>query len=188
MRFLTSVFLLHEHNISCKWKIADTEKLPRIGIFLCECGGNIGDAVDVKDIVEAVKNRDGVDTGLRYDKFVEVSRLVENLSGVKLQRNKPIVGTAVFSHESGLVVTGALKVPFSAEAFSPELVGQTRNIVLGKKSGKDSIRFKLDELGIEAAEEQIEEILREVKEKSVEKRSTVTDKEFKEIVGKSLEN
>lgn len=155
------------------------------------CINGIGEGVGnvaIEEVAIALLSLYGVDTGLRYDKFVEVSRLVENLSGVKLQRNKPIVGTAAFSHESGLVVTGALKVPFSAEAFSPELVGQTRNIVLGKKSGKDSIRFKLDELGIEAAEEQIEEILREVKEKSVEKRSTVTDKEFKEIVGKSLEN
>jgi isopropylmalate/homocitrate/citramalate synthase len=80
------------------------------------------------------------------------------------------------------VVSGVLKAPFSAETFSPELVGQTRRIVLGKKSGKASIEFKLKELGINVSEEQIDEILEEVKNKAVEKKAAITDEEFRQIV------
>jgi len=149
------------------------------------CINGIGEGVgnaSIEEVAIALLLLYGIDLGLRYDKFVEVSRLVEELSGVKLQRNKPIVGKAAFNHESGLVVTGVLKVPFSAETFSPELVGQTRNIVLGKKSGKDSIEFKLKSLGMKATEEQVREILEKIKEKSVEKKAAITDEEFREIV------
>jgi isopropylmalate/homocitrate/citramalate synthase len=124
----------------------------------------------------------GVDLGLKYDKFFEVSKLVQKLSGVKLQRNKPVVGKAAFSHESGLVVEGVLRVPFAAETFSPELVGHTRNIVLGKKSGSASIEFKLKELGIKASKKQAERILQKVKEKAIMKKAPVMDEDFREIV------
>lgn len=149
------------------------------------CINGIGEGVgnaDIQEVTLALLLLYGIDSGLRYDKFVEASRLVEELSGVKLQRNKPIVGKAAFSHESGLVVAGAIKVPFSAETFSPELVGQTRNIVLGKKSGRASIEFKLKELGMKAKKEQVEEILEKVKDKSVKKKAAITDEEFREII------
>ena len=149
------------------------------------CINGIGEGVgnaSIEEVAIALLLLYDIDLGLRYDKFVEVSRLVEELSGVKLQRNKPIVGEAAFNHESGLVVEGVLRVPFAAEAFSPELVGQTRKIVLGKKSGKPSVEFKLKSLGIEATEEQVREILEKIKEKSVEKKAAITDEEFREIV------
>jgi methanogen homocitrate synthase len=149
------------------------------------CINGIGEGVgnvDIQEVAVALLLLYGIDSGLKYGKFVETSRLVEKLSEVKLQRNKPIVGNAAFSHESGLVVSGVLKAPFSAETFSPELVGQTRRIVLGKKSGKASIEFKLKELGINVSEEQIDEILEEVKNKAVEKKAAITDEEFRQIV------
>jgi methanogen homocitrate synthase len=122
-----------------------------------------------------------MDTGLKYRKFLETSRLVEKLSGVQMQQNKPIVGRTAFNHESGLVVSGVLKVPFAAETFSPDLVGQTRNIILGKKSGKPTVELKLKELGMTATEEQLEGILERVKNKSVEKKAALTGDEFLKI-------
>jgi len=46
-----------------------TEESPRIGIYICECGGNIGDVVDVKAVLEAVKNWDGV-VDAKYQKYL----------------------------------------------------------------------------------------------------------------------
>jgi len=149
------------------------------------CINGIGEGVgnaSIEEVATALLLLYDIDLGLKYDKFVEASRLVEELSGVKLQRNKPIVGEAAFNHESGLVVSGVLKVPFSAEAFSPDLVGNIRKIVIGKKSGKDSIINKLNDLRIKATEEQVTEILGKIKEFSVEKKSAITDEDFGEIV------
>lgn len=154
------------------------------------CINGIGEGVgnaSIEEVAIALLLLYGIDLGLKYDKFVEVSNLVEELSGVKLQRNKPIVGKAAFSHESGLVVAGALKASFSAETFSPELVGQTRNIVLGKKSGSASIKFKLKSLGMKATEKQVSRILEKTKEKSVDKKRAITDEEFREIIEEVME-
>jgi isopropylmalate/homocitrate/citramalate synthase len=149
------------------------------------CMNGIGEGVGNASIEEVALDLlllYGLDVGLKLDKLVEVSRLVEELSGVRLPQNKPIVGRTAFNHESGLVVTGVLKVPFAAETFCPELVGQTRKIVLGKKSGKDSIFFKLNSLGIRATEDQAAQILQKVKERSVELKRAITNDEFEEIV------
>jgi len=149
------------------------------------CINGIGEGVgnvDIEEVALASYLLYGIDSGLKYNRFVEVSKLVEELSGVKLARNKPIVGQAAFSHESGLVVSGLLKASFVAEAFSPELVGGTSNIVLGKKSGRDSIEFKLKKIGVESSKEQVEKMLQKVKEKAEMKKAPLMDEEFREII------
>jgi isopropylmalate/homocitrate/citramalate synthase len=148
------------------------------------CVNGIGEGignVDIQEVALDLLLLYGMDTGLKYHKFLETSRLVEKLSGVQMQQNKPIVGRTAFNHESGLVVSGVLKVPFAAETFSPDLVGQTRNIILGKKSGKPTVELKLKELGMTATEEQLEGILERVKNKSVEKKAALTGDEFLKI-------
>jgi len=148
------------------------------------CVNGIGEGignVDIQEVALDLLLLYGIDTGLKYRNFLETSRLVQRLSGVQMQQNKPIVGRTAFNHESGLVVSGVLKVPFAAETFSPDLVGQTRHIVLGKKSGKPTIELKLKDLGMVATEGQLEEILERVKSKAVEKKASLTDEEFSEI-------
>lgn len=148
------------------------------------CINGIGEGVgnaSTEEVSVALLLLYGINVGLKFDKLVEVSKLVEELSGVILARNKPIVGKAAFTHESGLVVTGVLKSTFTAETFAPELVGNTRSIILGKKTGRDPVKFKLKELRVEASEEQVEKIVQRVKERAVIKKAPVSDDEFKEI-------
>src|SRR5262249_1673434 len=85
----------------------------------------------------------GVDVGLDTTKLTSVSRFVEEASRVKLQRHKAIVGKNSFAHESGTVVAGLLKQAFTAEPYAPHLVGQTREIILRKKSGAGCVDLKL---------------------------------------------
>jgi isopropylmalate/homocitrate/citramalate synthase len=124
----------------------------------------------------------GYDLGIRYEKLNEVSKLVEELSGVKLSQGKPVVGAGAFRHETGVAVHGLLTNPLATEPFLPELVGRTNEVVLGKKSGHHSVRFKLKELGIEASDEQVLKILERVKIESVKKKRAITDDELREIV------
>jgi methanogen homocitrate synthase len=79
-----------------------------------------------------------------------------------------------------------LEHPTVVFPIKPEFVGQKFKMVLGKKSGKPSIQVKLDELGLSATEDQIAEMLKLVKSKGIEKKSTLTDDEFKVISVKVL--
>jgi isopropylmalate/homocitrate/citramalate synthase len=121
------------------------------------------------------------DTGLKYEKLTEVSRLVQEASGIKMPPNKPIVGDSVFKRESGVAVLQLTRYPPAVEPYPPELVGGTREIIIGKKSGRHSIEWKLKELGISATEQQVAVILERVKRKSAQKKGLINDEEFKSI-------
>ncbi len=120
----------------------------------------------------------GIETGLHLKKLSGLSALVAELSGVSMQPNKAVVGANAFRHEAGMVVAGVLQDPFTAEPYVPELVGQERRILVGKKSGLVSISYKVRELGLPVAEARFPELLTRVKRASVEKRGALTDEEF----------
>jgi isopropylmalate/homocitrate/citramalate synthase len=73
--------------------------------------------------------------------------------------------------------------PPSVEPYDPSLVGLERAIVLGKKSGKHSISAAVKRLGLNATDEQMDAALTKVKELSTKVHRTVTDDEFKKILG-----
>ena len=128
----------------------------------------------------------GLDVGLKYDKLVATSKLVEQLSGIKMPPFKAVVGENLFKRESGVTVMQLLSYPPAVESFVPELVGGKREIVLGKKSGRHSIEWKLKNLGMTVPEDQIEPILGKVKALSESKKGLVSDEEFKSIVDQAL--
>jgi isopropylmalate/homocitrate/citramalate synthase len=124
----------------------------------------------------------GVESNLRLDRIRDVSAQVRVLSGYALEPWKPVTGETLFRRESGAVAS-QFHDPPSIEPYSSELVGAKRGIVLGKKSGLDSVRIKAEELGIELPEERRPEVLAAVKELGERKRGLVTDDEFRELIG-----
>jgi isopropylmalate/homocitrate/citramalate synthase len=125
----------------------------------------------------------GVDLNLKYEKLYEVSRLVQELSGVKLQPHKAVVGQNAFSFESGAGLEGFAKGnPFISETYLPEVVGQKFSLLLGKKSGKYSIQMKLEELSLTVPDEKVATLLKEVKEQSERTKKPVSDEAFREMV------
>jgi len=137
---------------------------------------------DLSELVLSLYILYGIDSGLKYDMLVEVSKLVERLSGIKLPPYKPIVGDNIFKRESGVAVLQLIRHPPAVESFLPELVGAKREIVLGKKSGRHSIEWKLKSLGVTANEDQVETILNRMKALSESKKGLVSIREFKDIV------
>jgi isopropylmalate/homocitrate/citramalate synthase len=123
----------------------------------------------------------GVETNLRLDRIRAVSERVRELSGYELEPWKPLTGDTLYRRESGAVAS-QFHDPESIEPYSSELVGAERAIVLGKKSGLDSIRIKADELGLDVPEERRGEVLAAVKALGAHKRGLVTDDEFRAIV------
>ena len=77
-----------------------------------------------------------------------------------------------------MVVAGVLKDPFTAEAYEPEIVGQRREILIGKKSGLVSIAHKVTELNLDLDTARFPELLDRVKAQAVEKHRSLTDAEF----------
>ena len=134
----------------------------------------------------ALKVLYGVDCGLDMTQFVAVSRLVEDLSGIALQAHKAIVGRGAFSHESGMVVAGLLKEPFTAESYVPELVGQKRDVVLGKKSGVASVDAKLKQLGVAVPSEALSGILADIKNEAVRTKRPVGEDRLREIAASKV--
>lgn len=135
----------------------------------------------LEELVMALKVIYDKDLGFNVKVFYELSRIVENLTNMKIPENKPIVGKNVFRHESGIHVDAVLEEPFTYEPFLPELIGHQRRIVLGKHSGCRAVRAKLTECGIDVSKDELCKIVEEVKVQR-EKGKYINDKLFNEIV------
>jgi isopropylmalate/homocitrate/citramalate synthase len=122
----------------------------------------------------------GVESNLRLDRVRDVSARVQELSGYALEPWKPVTGETLFRRESGAVAS-QFHDPPSIEPYSSQLVATERGIVLGKKSGLDSIRIKAEELGLDVPEDRRADVLARVKELGMRKRGLVTDDEFREL-------
>lgn len=116
--------------------------------------------------------------------FPKVLNLFQDIIEEDIPKNKPIIGDGIFDVESGVHVDGILKNPSCFEPFEPKLIGRSRSIVIGKFSGKKSIKIKLKELNIEYKENKIKDILNEVRNESTKKMRGLYDIELFEICKK----
>jgi isopropylmalate/homocitrate/citramalate synthase len=122
----------------------------------------------------------GTSTNLRLDRARAVSELVRTTTGTALEAWKPVVGENLFRRESGAVAS-QFHDPPAIEPYSSELVGAERSVVLGKKSGIDSIRIAVERLGLDVPEDRWPDLLAKVKALGAEKRGLVTDDELRAL-------
>jgi isopropylmalate/homocitrate/citramalate synthase len=147
-------------------------------------GEKTGNA-DLAETVIAAKLY-GIPVNIDLKKIKPVADLVEKISRISISPLKPVVGENVFKRESGVTVAQLITYPPAVEGYSPELVGRDREVLLGKKSGKKSIEYKLGKLGKEASSDQIDEMVKKVKELGIKKKGLLTDEEFKRVVDEVL--
>lgn len=140
----------------------------------------------MEETVLALLTMYGLDTGIRTEKFFDISKLVMQLAGVSQPSNRPVVGERLYNVESGIISTWVRNVGDElTESFPyrPELVGQPAPVlVLGKGSGLDSIAGALDRVGRTATTEQMQPILDEVKARSLATKALIDDETFVEIL------
>ena len=110
-----------------------------------------------------------------------VSALVQQAGNYRVDGWRPVVGDNLFTRESG-AVANQFHIPEAIEPYSADIVGADRRIVLGKKSGLSSIKLKVEELGLDVAEDRYPAILAEVKEKATAAGRLMTDDEFSQLV------
>jgi isopropylmalate/homocitrate/citramalate synthase len=147
-------------------------------------GERAGNA-DIGEIALALRCLYDVPVALDLTKVRDVSEVVSTASGYTLEAWKPLVGENLFMRESGAVAS-QFHIPEAIEPYSSELVNAKRTIVLGKKSGLDSIDLKCKDLGIAVTTELRAPILAAVKKRAIAKRGLLTDEEFREIVAQSV--
>ncbi len=145
-------------------------------------GERTGNAA-LEELVMALDLLYGSPTGCDIGSLKDLSALVAELSRVPVARNKPVVGEENFTRESGIGVNLVVENPLVMFAVHPGMVGRKGKVVLGKKSGKLSITYKLAELGLGGLDDdRCGAVLLEVKDLGNEKRTLVTDEEFIAIV------
>jgi isopropylmalate/homocitrate/citramalate synthase len=147
-------------------------------------GERAGNA-DICEIALALRCLYDVPVVLDLTKVREVSEVVQKAGGYRLEAWKPLVGENLFMRESGAVAS-QFHIPEAIEPYSSELVSADRRIVLGKKSGLDSIDLKAKELGVAIAQDQRGPILAAVKKRAIAKRGLISDQEFRQIVEESV--
>ena len=143
-------------------------------------GERAGNA-SLEELIMAMKILYGKDYGFKTKYIKELSDLVSKASGLPIPYNKPVVGNNVFRHESGIHVDAVIEEPLCYEPYLPELVGQKRQLVLGKHSGCRAVRAKLNECELDVSDDELIEIVRQVK-KQREEGKYINDQVFKEIV------
>ena len=142
-------------------------------------GERAGNA-DIAEVALALECLYEVPVELKLERIREVSEAVRRAGKYELEGWKPLIGDNLFLRESGAVAS-QFHIPEAIEPYSADLVGAKRGIVLGKKSGLDSIRLKAEELRIDVPELQRAAVLDAVKRKAIAKGGLVSDEEFREI-------
>lgn len=149
-------------------------------------GERAGNAA-MEDLVVALLTMYNHDCGVKYDQLYGLAQMIRELSGVRMAQNRAVVGEQLYNVESGIIASWVKNAladhPTELVPFVPELVGQNPvKVVLGKNSGIDSIGMWLDQIGVQANEEQVQRILAAVKQKSLEKKGLLLKQEFEDLV------
>ncbi|WP_380681652.1 LeuA family protein [Salinigranum sp. GCM10025319] len=140
-----------------------------------------------EEVVMAVESLYGIDTGIDTTRITELSRIVEAASDIPVPQNKPVVGRNAFSHESGIHAAGVIENSdtFEPGVMTPEMVGASREFVLGKHTGTHSVRKRLSDAGYDPTDTQVREVTRRVKDYGAEKQRVTMEtlERFAEEVG-----
>ena len=149
-----------------------------VGVTINGLGERAGNAC-LQEVIMGMKYLMNLDLPYNTPLFRQVAEYVAQASGRDLPVSKPIVGSNIFAHESGIHGDGVLKNPLTYEVFSPEEVGLERQIVIGKHSGSAAVRSKFTrEYGIELGEEETQDILARARLMSIDKKRSLFDKEL----------
>jgi 2-isopropylmalate synthase len=183
------VWSVHCHN-DLGLAVANSLAAVLAGARQVECtinglGERAGNA-SLEEVVMAVRTRKDVfqcDTRIDTTQIVPASKLVSGITGFPVQPNKAIVGANAFAHESGIHQDGVLKHRETYEIMRAEDVGWSANkLVLGKHSGRNAFRSRLQELGVVIdSEEQLNHAFTRFKELA-DKKHDIFDEDLQALV------
>jgi len=178
-----AVIHVHCHN-DLGLAVANSLAAVRNGARGVECTINgLGERAgncSLEEVVMGIKTRadayNGVWTGINTKELYRASRLVSQMTGMVVQRNKAIVGANAFAHESGIHQDGILKERTTYEIMKPEDVGLTgTELVLGKHSGRHALFTHLARMGFVVKDDEKEVVYDKFKELADKKKFIYDD-------------
>ncbi|MGC8777348.1 MAG: 2-isopropylmalate synthase [Candidatus Caldatribacteriaceae bacterium] len=186
------VVSVHCHN-DLGLAVANSLSAVQAGAGQVECTINgIGERAGNAALEEVVmslyvrQERFQVKTNLNFQEIYRTSRLVSRLTGMLVQPNKAVVGQNAFAHESGIHQDGVLKEKLTYEIMDAHLIGrEERVLVLGKHSGRHAFAKKLEELGYELSEAEVNQAFEKFK-KLADQKKEITEDDLKAIVSEEV--
>jgi 2-isopropylmalate synthase len=128
-----------------------------------------------------------VTTGIVTQRLYPTSRLVSQVTGIQVQRNKAIVGQNAFAHEAGIHQHGVIQNRLTYEIMKPEDVGFSKsNLVLGKHSGRHALRERLVEMGYHLDDTQLKVVFEAFK-KLADKKKEIHDADLEALIEDRIE-
>lgn len=139
----------------------------------------------LEEVVMALKIREdkfGLSTTIKTEKLLSASRMVSELTGMLVQRNKAVVGANAYAHSSGIHQDGVLKERSTYEIIDPSMVGAEKSeIILTARSGRHGLKHRLSELGFSFPTERFEELYAKFLEMA-DSRTEVREEDLYELV------
>jgi 2-isopropylmalate synthase len=188
-----AVISVHCHN-DLGLAVANSLAAVRAGAGQVECtingiGERAGNA-SLEEIVMALQTRRdflNVSTGISTRRIYPTSRLVAQVTGQNVPRNKAIVGENAFAHESGIHQDGYLKHRETYEIMKPEDIGvPASKLVLGKHSGRHAFKQRIEELGYSLSDAQIDAVFEQFKALA-DKKKDVYDEDICALIDEQIE-
>ncbi|MEW6381886.1 MAG: 2-isopropylmalate synthase [bacterium] len=188
-----AVISVHCHN-DLGLAVANSLAAVQNGARQVECtinglGERAGNA-SLEEVVMALATRRalfGINTAIKTEEIMKTSRLVSNLTGLIVQKNKAIVGENAFAHESGIHQDGFLKEKSTYEIMTPESVGlKESKLVLGKHSGRHAFSEKLKEMGYQLTSEELDKTFLRFKELA-DKKKDIFDEDLRLLVEEGIQ-
>lgn len=179
---------VHNHN-DLGMGVANTLESIRAGATQVECtvngiGERAGNA-SLEEIVMALRTRKDfydAETGVNTKQIYRSSKLLSNITGVPIPPSKAIVGANAFAHESGIHQHGVIANARTYEIMNSTDVGIPQNtMVLGKHSGKHALREKLESMGYELSDEELESVFTRFKDLA-DKKKNITSSDIEALV------
>lgn len=179
---------VHCHN-DLGLAVANSLAAAAAGAEQIECtinglGERAGNA-SLEEIVMGLRTRHDLldlDCGIDTTQIYAASRLVSQVTGVKVQPNKAVVGENAFAHEAGIHQHGVLANRQTYEIMTPESVGIPKNrMVLGKHSGRHAFEDRLKDLGFQLDTDAVDEAFAQFKDLA-DKKKVVSDRDIEALV------
>lgn len=151
-------------------------------IGLGERAGN----APLEEVVIALHQCYQQQTGIRLNSFPALCLAVSKAAGQPVPRQKSLVGTRVFTHESGIHIDGLIKDIRNYQGLDPGLLGRTHTLVLGKHSGMAAVKAVFARFGIVLDQVQTGKLLSAVQEFAINRKRSPSGKELLKISSRVL--
>jgi D-citramalate synthase len=188
-RYPEAAFDFHAHD---DYGLATANSLAAVeaGATCIHCtingmGERAGNA-PLEEVVVGIHDVLGRKTTIDEKKLIQASRQVDVFSGRRVASNKPIVGSNVFTQTAGIHADGDNKGDLYSSPLSPERFNRKRRYALGKLSGRSSLEFNLNDLGIHLSSDQHGRVLARIKELA-DRKATITQEDLPFIISDVLE-